>query len=486
MSEHLRPLLEAAPSFPVALLGFLFVCLLALCVYRLYLSPLAQFPGPRIAVLTGWYEFYYDIILDGEYVFKIEQLHKEYGPIIRINPWELHASDPILLPQIYSSGVKRRVEKYSWSQSGLRLIEESHFLTESHELHRLRRKPLGTFFSQKNIDNMEPAIWQVSQRIRIKLQTFRGSESVANMNDLFTAVSADLVAALAFDEVALNNRLYKLVKQQFDSSRAARSAFSKLPSPLPDETDEDELLSPDTKLIAHLLHSNLPEQEKTTERVCAELLTVFTATVFNIPRAMVVTTYHILANPAMKKKLCQELDTLLGPDMGSRRRGLTGDTPIWVKLNQAEYLKACVKEGVRLVFGPLRSTARRNLDAPIVYKGWVIPPGTPVGMSAWLLNTDPEVWGPDPLTFRPERWLPGNHKAEMDRNFASMGKGSRTCLGIHLVYVFMRHLLAAMFGPGDQPELRLYETEESDVATTVSGISGIAKKEARGLRVVVR
>lgn len=52
-------------------------------------------------------------------------------------------------------------------------------------------------------------------------------------------------------------------------------------------------------------------------------------------------------------------------------------------------------------------------------------------------------------------------------------------------YVFMRHLLVAMFGPGDRPELTLYETEESDVATTVSGLSGLAKRGARGLRVVV-
>ncbi|KAK4664551.1 uncharacterized protein QC763_511870 [Podospora pseudopauciseta] len=160
------------------------------------------------------------------------------------------------------------------------------------------------------------------------------------------------------------------------------------------------------------------------------------------------------------------------------------ETPVWIKLNKAEYLKACVKEGLRLFFGALRGSARRNLVAPIVYKDWVIPSGTPVGMSAWMLNTDPEVY-PDPLAFRPERWLPGNHKPEMDRNFASLGRGSRTCLGIHLVYVFMKHLLVAMFGPGDRPELTLYETEESDVATTVSGLSGLAKRGARGLRVVV-
>lgn len=55
------------------------VYLISLAVYRLYLCPVAKFPGPRLAALTLWYEFYYDVILGGQYVFKIEQLHEQYG-----------------------------------------------------------------------------------------------------------------------------------------------------------------------------------------------------------------------------------------------------------------------------------------------------------------------------------------------------------------------------------------------------------------------
>jgi hypothetical protein len=42
------------------------------------------------------YEAYYDLILGGQYTFKIIELHKQYGPIIRISPWELHISDPVI------------------------------------------------------------------------------------------------------------------------------------------------------------------------------------------------------------------------------------------------------------------------------------------------------------------------------------------------------------------------------------------------------
>ena len=60
------------------------VCLLAayvtaLSIYRLYFSPLARFPGPKLAAATLWYEFYYDVVKRGRYTWKIAELHAQYG-----------------------------------------------------------------------------------------------------------------------------------------------------------------------------------------------------------------------------------------------------------------------------------------------------------------------------------------------------------------------------------------------------------------------
>ncbi len=46
---------------------------------RLFLSPLAHIPGPKLAALTSWYEFYYDVVKPGRFVWKIKDLHAEYG-----------------------------------------------------------------------------------------------------------------------------------------------------------------------------------------------------------------------------------------------------------------------------------------------------------------------------------------------------------------------------------------------------------------------
>ena len=51
-------------------------------IYRLYFHPLAKFPGPKLATITYWYEFYYDIIRRGQFTFKLRELHEKYGEFI--------------------------------------------------------------------------------------------------------------------------------------------------------------------------------------------------------------------------------------------------------------------------------------------------------------------------------------------------------------------------------------------------------------------
>lgn len=56
-----------------------FVCCRTL--YRLYWHPLRRFPGPKLAAATRIYEFYYNVIYTGRYIWKIEALHRQYGKV---------------------------------------------------------------------------------------------------------------------------------------------------------------------------------------------------------------------------------------------------------------------------------------------------------------------------------------------------------------------------------------------------------------------
>ncbi|KAJ8068063.1 hypothetical protein OCU04_003637 [Sclerotinia nivalis] len=77
-------------------------------IYRLYFSPIAKFPGPKLAALTLWYEFYFNVIRDGQWIWEIKRMHEEYGPIVRINPYELHIDDPEYYDELYAGNTTKR------------------------------------------------------------------------------------------------------------------------------------------------------------------------------------------------------------------------------------------------------------------------------------------------------------------------------------------------------------------------------------------
>lgn len=54
-------------------------CVSAVVAYHMYLSPLAKFPGPRLAAMTGWYETYFECFKRGRYWVEIEKMHEQYG-----------------------------------------------------------------------------------------------------------------------------------------------------------------------------------------------------------------------------------------------------------------------------------------------------------------------------------------------------------------------------------------------------------------------
>jgi hypothetical protein len=60
-----------------AVLAFLWLG--ATVSYRLFISPIARVPGPRLAALTGWYETYYDCVKQGRFWREIERMHQQYG-----------------------------------------------------------------------------------------------------------------------------------------------------------------------------------------------------------------------------------------------------------------------------------------------------------------------------------------------------------------------------------------------------------------------
>ena len=70
------PLSRVNWSLLVVLFG---LYLLGLPIYRFFLSPIANIPGPKLTAVTGWYETYHDVYRGGKFIFKIEEWHQQYG-----------------------------------------------------------------------------------------------------------------------------------------------------------------------------------------------------------------------------------------------------------------------------------------------------------------------------------------------------------------------------------------------------------------------
>ena len=72
-------MLSLPSSYIILLLTLICLYVGVLLIYRLFYASVAKFPGPRLAAVTYFYEFYYDVWLEGQYTWKIQDLHKQYG-----------------------------------------------------------------------------------------------------------------------------------------------------------------------------------------------------------------------------------------------------------------------------------------------------------------------------------------------------------------------------------------------------------------------
>lgn len=85
------------------------------------------------------------------------------GPIVRINPYELHVSDPNFYDEL-NAGCGRKRDKY---HRFVRLYgtDKGTLVTLDHDLYRIRRSTLNPFFSKANVRKLEPIIQRKAEKV---------------------------------------------------------------------------------------------------------------------------------------------------------------------------------------------------------------------------------------------------------------------------------------------------------------------------------
>jgi cytochrome P450 len=95
-----------------------------------------------------------------------------------------------------------------------------------------------------------------------------------------------------------------------------------------------------------------------------------------------------------------------------------------------QYLVTCIKEALRLNPPATNLFARVAGKSGKMIEGVFVPPGTEITSNAFVVQRDPDLYAPDPDSFRPERWLDTAENAnEMDAASFVFGMGPRVCLG---------------------------------------------------------
>lgn len=171
----------------------------------------------------------------------------------------------------------------------------------------------------------------------------------------------------------------------------------------------------------------LPESEKTDDRLGDEALVVISAGLVTTASALSAATFYLAKNPYMHKKLIQELRNA---GIYSANGKLDQEKLDRSTLEKLPYLHGVVHEGIRCSGGGVGVRLTRLApEQELVYKNWVIPKNTPVGMSNADVLFDEAIF-PDAGTFRPERWFGEEGKEIERRGWVPFGRGSRMCLGM--------------------------------------------------------
>jgi cytochrome P450 len=118
------------------------------------------------------------------------------------------------------------------------------------------------------------------------------------------------------------------------------------------------------------------------------------------------------------------------------------------------YIEAVVQESQRM--RPVLNYAMRTLKAPMEVAGHTVPAGATLGSSIWLLHRRADLF-PEPLAFRPERFLDAKPETYA---WIPFGGGVRRCLGAAFASFEMRQVLSVVLArtelraPDPRPEMR--------------------------------
>ncbi|KZT23520.1 cytochrome P450 [Neolentinus lepideus HHB14362 ss-1] len=433
-----------------ALFRFLYVI-----YYRLFVSKLAKIPGPAVSKVTRFWLIYQEFT--GRRRLYIHDLHKQYGPVVRIAPDEVAFATGEAVKQIYSVGGSG-YEKTKFYDLFMNFGARNMFSTLTKGEHSERKRRIAdryakTYVMQPNIfsgieERARTLVAKVSQdcaahgsaNVYVPLHCYAldcithhlfhplGTHSIEDTEDLKMMRELsyhDSLKARYFQYY--NPRLYKLVKKLANPFASAKK-LDQASSYVLENCNNKSALAEEHTVVGKLRtrKDSVPALEAASE--CLD---------------------HLIAGiDTTGDGLCFLMWQLSRPEsvnIQDKLREEIRDNP-GAPIDDLPYMEAVVKEGLRR-YSPIPMSLPRCVpDEGRVLEGYFLPGKTIVSCQAWTLHQlDTEVF-PRPGEFIPERWLEEGGKEERNRLFFAFASGGRGCIGKNLALMEMKLLLKEVYG----------------------------------------
>ncbi|KAK3998283.1 putative cytochrome P450 pisatin demethylase [Cladorrhinum sp. PSN332] len=452
-----------------------------------YHNGLNKYPGPFLASLTDWWRFF-DVYRRRPERTHIE-LHKKYGPVVRLGPNTLSFSDPDSLKTIY--GLNKgfiKSEFYVVQQSVVKGHSlPSLFSTTDNDFHMQFRRCVNSAFAMSALVQYEPFVDNTTKLfLRQTEKLFADDDQTCDFTQWLQFYAFDVIGEITYskrhgfiernedvdgivayltrlflyvapigqipilDRLFLKNPLYLKLSEwgvldaTFPVAKFARARMaerlpelqngtdSKRPTLLPTAEKPPPRLVKSPDLLSKFLAAREARPEFMTDTL-VQTMAVSMAFAGSETTAISLSSvfYFLLKTPRALARLRKELDD-------AARRGSFSDYETglvtWHESQALPYLDACVKEAFRLHPAPGLPMERIVPGPGLEIAGRYVKGGTIVGCSAWVLHRNENIFGPDDVEeYRPERWLV-EHSGEdrvkmMNGHMLQFGMGSRTCIG---------------------------------------------------------
>ncbi|OAL30862.1 hypothetical protein AYO20_08555 [Fonsecaea nubica] len=431
-------------------------------IYARNFHPLADVPGPWLASVSRLWVMRRLKVGDMDQVQR--NLHRRYGPLVRIAPNEIACSDPEAIKVLYRTAAPlTKTDFYPvWGNPRMSKYADN-FSQVNERLHSERRRIVNHVYSLSNVLQSEASIDRVTTVMVEKLTQLaqRGQDCDLGtwiqwytfdvIGELFFGrmfgflqQAADYQAWIAsldalmpgFCQVAVAPtylRPFILLSSLFDSKMnaaikctqtmevAAREGVARRQA----ELDQGSSTSDSRDLLQQLFNIQREKGEKmdfSMREVEQEAYIALLAGSDTTAIAIRSIFYHIVKDPKVYQRLRAEID----------QANAEGELSFPVKHAQAlklPYLCACIKEGMRMHPSVGLTLPRLMPAGGLQICGKYVPEGYRVGVNAAVIHFDKRIFGDDAHQFRPERWLDPAAAANMDRYMFQFGYGTRTCIG---------------------------------------------------------